>query len=1158
MKKRYLLTIVILTSVVYLFAQTPPTIGTPDNDTLLVGSGQNFLLIPEVDDGDPGTDQEITFTVTSSDPGILEINDVAYETGHTLAIVHVTEKGVYGTVTIQVEAADADGTANASFDVFVGPYNNPGINFEIHDIVFWEQFVPIDANPAFSMIAPDGEAPYDQIDLAGLNLSVYSDCQTYPPCTGTDFFTAFFKGYVIPPATGDYYFTMIAGDQCSIGLSTDEDFDNARVILHSSNGIGTNPASKEWRSVMVSLEAGKIYAIYGTQWNIHTLIGGMLWEGPGIEKQYIPGEYLSFVHDVVKPSAPGDFTLVNTGLTDLMVEWSPASDDRNLAGYNLYLNGRQINEGIITETICQVTGLVTESRYCVMVTSMDRAGNESPESEIICTTTYGSDAVPPTPPTTVEASVISDLSLRVTWSGATDAETEIRGYNLYVDGVLYNTGGLIYGEEAVILGLSPETDYVVEVEAVDAAYNISVKSEPVTFTTTAFDPYDTSISDKKARLKVIMEPIGRSDGLGVNPDFVNGEFLDDPEQVKIIKELGVAALRWGALTANPLNFKDFIGSGKAMTFGRMMDFCNQIGAYTVICCGVEESTDWMTEPETFTNFLEYLAGPADSEYGAMRAEEGFTDPLLDNSRGLVFEFGNEVWGAAAHNAQIGSNYTAYGEWCREMATLMRASEYYDADKIFLTYSGRNPHPADYSESLHRSLVTGDQGEVDWLAVSGYMGGNLDYSPEIDPGKSELDYYKNGIGSMVRNISGLQLTMDIVLQSCGYLKPTYMYEANMTQSSYFGRLGQALVQTDYYASAVETGSAIPTLFHLTGGQWKMVVPAQDYKKLPLFYTTMYYNKLCKGNALRTELETSGYLTSSSGSPTATPPVGCHAYNEGDAFGILLISRDFEHDWVVQLDLPDQLQLTAPETVNKYVITGEGYSAKDATVDSTIITMSDSLLVTVPKYSMVVIGFAGNGVAVEDVPLGYYDYISAESVTIHALGTDVFEIQGRGKLILQAEVEPENVLSDAVIWSVDSGGIEFVYSLMSYGFDLKGSGTCAGNGTIKVRASAWDNPDIYDEVEITISGQGSDCEVGFSDPEGVRLRIYPNPAGEMLYIDGLPAYTEHLEVTDITGRLCILKKCSGPHTDLDLSGLEAGLYYLSISGRDGSVIRPFIRK
>jgi chitodextrinase len=841
-----------------------------------------------------------------------------------------------------------------------------------------------------------------------------------------------------------------------------------------------------------------------------------------------------------------------------MVSWSAALDDRNLDGYNVYVNGRQINDGIIKETVFQVTELAAGTRYCVVVTSVDLAGNESTESRIICTTTYVSDDVPPTPPTLVEASIVSDLSLKIAWSGASDGETEIRGYNLYVDGVLVNTKGLIFGEEEVVLGLSPETDYDIEVEALDAAYNVSLKSEAVTFTTLAFDPHDTSIYDKKARLKVIMEPVGRSDGLGVNPNFVSGEFLDDPEQVKLIKELEVAALRWGALTANPLNFSDFIGAGKAMTFGRMMDFCNEIDAYTVITCGVEDATDWRTDPETFTNFLEYLAGPSDSEYGAIRAEEGFTDPLLDGSRGLVFEFGNEVWGGTSHDAQIGTDYVAYGEWCREMATLMRASEYYDTEKIYLVYSGRNPHPVDYSQTRHEQVLTGDTGEVDWLAVSGYLGGNLDYSPEIDPGASELDYYKNGISAMVRNLEGLELTMEIILQASGDFKPTYMYESNMTTSDYFGRLGQALVQTDYYASVVETGGAIPTVFHLTGGQWKMVVPSQDYKKLPLFYSTKYYNRLCKGNALRSELETSGYITGTTGNPSSIDPVGCHVYTEGESFSVLLISRDFENDWVVQVDLPDELQMIAPEEGMKYMVTGEGYSSREAFVDSVMITISDSLLVTVPKHSMVVISFGGSGVTVEDVPMGFYDYASAESVSIYALGTDVFEIEGRSKLILQAEVGPEDILSDAVIWSVESNDVEAVYSVMSYGFDLKGSGTCEGNGIITVRASAWDNPEVYDEVDITISGQGTDCEVGFGNQHDGSLKIYPNPARDILMVDGLPENAEQMEVTDITGRICLSQICNGPQADVDLSGLDAGIYYLRISGRDEVVVRPFIRE
>ncbi len=1159
MKNKYLLFLALLTAGMNLLGQNPLTIGTPDNDTLYLGSGQNFLLIPEVDDRDPGVDQEISFTVTSSDPLILEIGEVLYSAGNTVAIVKTMEKGVVGTVTVQVEASDPDGTANTSFDVFVGPYNNLGINFEIHDIIFWQQFVPIDANPAFSMIAESGFAPYSEIDLPSLQLSVYSDCQESPPCTGTDFFTGFFKGYVIPPASGDYYFTMIAGDQCSIGLSSDEDFDNTDVILYSpSDGrIGISSGNKEWKSIQVLLEAGKTYAIYGTHWNIHTLMGGLMWEGPGIDKEYIPGENLSFVYDVVKPSTPGGFTLVNTGINDLMVSWTEASDDRSLDGYNVYLNGRLINDELIKETVYQVADLAPGTKYCLVVTSVDKAGNESAESEIITTTSYVSDVLAPTPPTSVVASIVSDLSLKISWSGASDGETEVRGYNLYVDGAIYNEMELIYVEEAYILGLSPETDYLVEVVAVDAAFNVSPKSDAETFTTTAFDPDDTSISDKKGRLKVIMDPVGRSEGLGVNPNYVNGDFLNDPEQVKLIKELEVAGLRWGALTANPLNFKDFIGAGKAMTFGRMMDFCNEIGAYTIITCGVEDATDWRTDPATFTNFLEYLAGPSDSEYGAKRAEEGYTESLLDGSPGLVFEFGNEVWGGTSHNAQIGSDYTAYGEWCREMATLMRASEYYDTGKIVLAYSGRRPAASD-SYGLYERLLTGDTGEVDWLAVSGYLGGNLNYAPEIDPGESELDYYKNGIAEMVRNLNGLKGTMDVILQSSGDFKPTYMYEANMTDESYFGRLGQAIVQTDYYASVVETGGVIPTVFHLTGGQWKMIIPAQNYKKTPLFYTTKYFNKYCKGNALRTELETSGFLTTPSGVANGTDPVGCHAYTEGDAFTVLLFSRDFENDYVVQLDLPDELQLIAPETAKIYVVTGDGYSAKDAVVDSSAITMSDSLLVTVPKHSMVVISFGGEGVAVEDVPLGYYDYVSATSVSVFAYNTDIFDITGREKKILLAEVEPENVLSDAVIWTVETNGVDVLYGWKSYGFEVQGSGTCDGNGTITVRASAWDNPQVFDQVTINISNQGTDCETGLYDDTEGQLKIYPNPALESLYLTNLPTSAGKVVITDITGRMCLSQMCTGPEFELDLSVIEAGIYYVSFAGQDVHVTKMFIRE
>ncbi|MGW8315303.1 MAG: fibronectin type III domain-containing protein [Bacteroidales bacterium] len=1159
MKKSTPILLWLLLAGIALTGQNPLTIGTPETDTMFLNSGESFLLIPDVDDGDPGTDQEITFTVTSSDPGMVEVTGVTFEPGQTMAVVGLKEHGVPGMVTLQVEAADPDGSVNISCDVHVVPYSNPGINFEIHDVVFWQQAVPLNANPAFSMIAPDGRAPYDSIDLASLQLSVYADCQESPPCTGTDFFTAVFKGYLIPPATGEYSLYMVSGDQCSIGLSSDESFDHAEVILFSpaDGRIGTVSGNKEYKSVPVNLEAGKTYAIYGTHWNVHTLIGGMMWEGPGIDKEYIPGQYLAHVYDVQKPTAPENFRLVTTGIDDLLVDWSEASDDRQLAGYRLYLNGRPSQSGLIAAQESLVDGLEPGTRYCLLVTSLDLAGNESDAGPVLCTTTYTEDLVAPTPPDLVEAPLVSDLAMKLTWSGATDGETEIRGYRLYLDGALYNPDELIYGEEWTVTGLLPETTYMISVEAVDAGLNVSEKSEEVSFSTLAFDPDDTSLSDKKARVSVLMDPVGRSDGLAVNPDYLHGEFMEDTELVRSIRELQVAGLRWGALTANPLNFSDFVGPDKVMTIGRFMNFCNELGAYTIFTCGVADGTDWRTEPQTFARFLEYLAGPADSEYGAKRAAEGFEGSLLEESRGLVFEFGNEVWGGAAHDAQIGSDYAAYGAWCREMATVMKSSPYYDPEKMFLVYSGRRPVPSD-SYGLHESLLAGDQGEVDWLSLSGYLGGNLNYAPDIDPGESELDYYKNGIAEMARNLNGFEQTMRLILEYTGTFKPTYLYEANMTDETYFGRLGQAIVQTDYYASAIERGSAIPTIFHLTGGQWKMINTAQGYKKTPLYYTAQYYNRFCTGTALRTAVESKARIYNASGGAVGLDPVGAHVYASEGAFTVLLVSRDFENDYTVQVDLPDELQLISPGSAWRYEISGNEFSDREAWVDSTQVTMSDSLLVTVPRHSMVLLVFGGEGITFDPLPLGYYDYVSAESVEIYAYNTDVFDIEGREKKILLKNVTPEDVFSDAVVWTVETNGVNVNYGLKSYGFEVMGSGTCDGNGTITVRATAWDNPEVYDEVTMVITGQGTDCSTGMDVQDGTAFRLYPNPAGSHIVLEGLPSGTDRVAVTEMTGKTVISTRFPDTGRELDISGLPPGIYMINAIGSDRVYTASFVKE
>jgi hypothetical protein len=223
----------------------------------------------------------------------------------------------------------------------------------------------------------------------------------------------------------------------------------------------------------------------------------------------------------------------------------------------------------------------------------------------------------------------------------------------------------------------------------------------------------------------------------------------------------------------------------------------------------------------------------------------------------------------------------------------------------------------------------------------------------------------------------------------------------------------------------------------------------------------------------------------------------------------------------------------------------------------ITMTDSLLVTVPSHSMVLLVFGAEGGGFEPLPLGYYDYVSADSVEIYAYNTDVFDITGREKKILLRRVSPGDVFSDAVIWTVETNGVNVTYGLKSYGFEVMGSGTCDGNGTITVRATAWDNPEVYDEVTMEISGQGTGCATGAELQDEDHFRFFPNPAGDRLMLEKIPQGMGRIIVTDLTGRRMIEARIEGERRELDVSRLSPGFYILSVAGSEKTVTASFLK-
>jgi len=104
------------------------------------------------------------------------------------------------------------------------------------------------------------------------------------------------RGYLHPPRTGDYTFWIAAGDGGQFLLSPDDSPQNRQQIAYANS-----TAPQEWtdnpgqQSSPITLIAGRKYYIealqkMGAKREDHLAVA---WQGPGRERELIPGEFLS-------------------------------------------------------------------------------------------------------------------------------------------------------------------------------------------------------------------------------------------------------------------------------------------------------------------------------------------------------------------------------------------------------------------------------------------------------------------------------------------------------------------------------------------------------------------------------------------------------------------------------------------------------------------------------------------------------------------------------------------------------------------------------------------------------------------------------------------------------------------------------------------------
>ena len=98
------------------------------------------------------------------------------------------------------------------------------------------------------------------------------------------------------------------------------------------------------------------------------------------------------VPDLTAPSVPTGLVASNVAATQLTLSWAASTDDRGVAGYDVFRDGTQI--ATTTTTTLHDSGLQANTQYTYTVSAFDAAGNASASSAPLSVTTPAAAGLP--------------------------------------------------------------------------------------------------------------------------------------------------------------------------------------------------------------------------------------------------------------------------------------------------------------------------------------------------------------------------------------------------------------------------------------------------------------------------------------------------------------------------------------------------------------------------------------------------------------------------------------------------------------------------------------------------------------------------------------------------------------------------------------------
>jgi chitodextrinase len=175
--------------------------------------------------------------------------------------------------------------------------------------------------------------------------------------------------------------------------------------------------------------------------------------------------------DTQPPSAPSNLLVTSSTATSIALVWTASTDNVGVAGYDVYLNGVKV--WMPSGTSFTYLGLSCATTYTAAVDAYDAAGNHSPKTAVTVATPACPDTTPPSTPTGLAASSVTQTSLTLGWKASSD-NVGVKGYDVYRNGTKVAT---VSGTSSSQSGLACDTQYAFAVAALDAAGNASTTAQ---------------------------------------------------------------------------------------------------------------------------------------------------------------------------------------------------------------------------------------------------------------------------------------------------------------------------------------------------------------------------------------------------------------------------------------------------------------------------------------------------------------------------------------------------------------------------------------------------------------------------------------------------------------------------------------------------------